>query len=238
MNDPIILALDTSGPHCSVALRKGAHQWAMRHEDMKRGQAEKLVPLIEEMFEEEGVSWSDLGLIAVGIGPGNFTGIRIGVSFARGCVLGLKIPAMGVSTFEIMRGSVAAHKDSKEYVSVTGPRDTLYMQEFFEGSPCNSPFISDWLGTGINLDPDTVVEFIGHHVSDIPALLQHRGSEETAYQNVKAYDGRILDFAPTIAKIAAQRWKLGETSPDRPAPLYVKAADAAPPRDPAPVILP
>lgn len=190
MTHPTILAFDTSGPHCAVTLLRAGKPLVTQHEAMKRGQAERLFPLIEEIMMQEGVTWADIGLIAVGIGPGNFTGIRIGVSAARGMGLARKIPVMGVSQFQIV------HSGNQRAI-VAGPRDIVYVQEFEGQNPIGTPFISE------NEQPDPVP-----------------------------------DPAPKIAKIALGRWQSGETTPERPAPLYVKAADAAPPREAAPVILP
>ena len=67
---------------------------------MQRGQAERLVPLLEELLARNSLGWQDLGALAVGVGPGNFTGIRISVAAARGLALALKIPCIGVSQFE------------------------------------------------------------------------------------------------------------------------------------------
>ena len=67
---------------------------------MNRGQAERLMSLLNELLEGSSLNWSDVGKIGVCTGPGNFTGIRISVSAARGLALGLKIPAIGVTSFE------------------------------------------------------------------------------------------------------------------------------------------
>jgi tRNA threonylcarbamoyl adenosine modification protein YeaZ len=83
-------------------LLSGERVLCARAEEMGRGQAERLMPLLEEMLAEAGVGWSDLDRIGVGVGPGNFTGIRISVSAARGLALGLDIPAVGVSGFDII----------------------------------------------------------------------------------------------------------------------------------------
>jgi len=69
---------------------------------MARGQAERLMPMLEEMLAQAGHAWRDLAAIGVGTGPGNFTGIRIAVSAARGLSLALGVPAIGVSGFEIL----------------------------------------------------------------------------------------------------------------------------------------
>ena len=64
---------------------------------MDKGQAERLMPLLEEVLAEGGIGWADLTALAVGTGPGNFTGVRIAVAAARGLALGLGIPAIGVT---------------------------------------------------------------------------------------------------------------------------------------------
>mmetsp|Transcript_27398 Transcript_27398/g.50364 ORF Transcript_27398/g.50364 Transcript_27398/m.50364 type:complete len:191 (-) Transcript_27398:20-592(-) len=100
MTSPLILGFDTSGPHCAAALVRGPQVLATQAEAMAKGQAERLMDLLEEVLASQDVRWQDLSAIAVGVGPGNFTGIRIGVSAARGLALGLGIPAYGVTGFE------------------------------------------------------------------------------------------------------------------------------------------
>lgn len=95
-----VLGIDTSGPWCCAAVIRGDTVLAHQHQDMSRGQGEALMPLIEEVLARAAIGWSDLGAIGVGTGPGNFTGIRISVSAARGLALGLGIPAIGVDRFE------------------------------------------------------------------------------------------------------------------------------------------
>jgi tRNA threonylcarbamoyl adenosine modification protein YeaZ len=99
-NGPLILAFDTSAARCAAALLSGGTLLETTCEDMARGQAERLIPLLEEMLLRHNVTWADLSAIAVGVGPGNFTGIRISVSAARGLALGLNIPAIGVNGFD------------------------------------------------------------------------------------------------------------------------------------------
>ena len=118
----LTLALDTSAAHCAAALLSGDRLLDARAEDMGRGQAERLMPLIEEMLADAGVAWRDLDRIGVGIGPGNFTGIRISVSAARGLALALDIPAIGVSGFDaISHGVSGAHMPV-----LPAPRGMLY----------------------------------------------------------------------------------------------------------------
>ena len=190
--DPVILAFDTSAAHCAAALLCGDTIVAQKHEDMAKGQAERLFPLLEEVLAEAGVTWRDLDVIGVGVGPGNFTGIRISVSAARGLALALEAPAVGVSTFE----ATSLDVEGAHIAGVEAPRGQVYTC-----APGGTPRLEPEAPTGgprLVLPPE-------------PATL---------VQN--------------IARIAMTR----KDDAGRPAPLYIKAADAAPPRDPAPVILP
>ncbi|MGM0742801.1 MAG: tRNA (adenosine(37)-N6)-threonylcarbamoyltransferase complex dimerization subunit type 1 TsaB [Pseudomonadota bacterium] len=120
----LTLALDTSAAHCAAALLSGERLLDARAEEMGRGQAERLIPLIEEMLADAGVTWRDLGRIGVGVGPGNFTGIRISVSAARGLALALEIPAIGVSGFDaISHGATGMHLPV-----LPAPRGMLYVK--------------------------------------------------------------------------------------------------------------
>jgi len=89
-----VLALDTSGPWCAAALLSGGTCLESLAEDMPRGQAERLLPLAQEVLARHDMAMRDLDAVAVGIGPGDFTGIRIPLSAARGLALALDILAI------------------------------------------------------------------------------------------------------------------------------------------------
>ncbi|MEL6887143.1 MAG: tRNA (adenosine(37)-N6)-threonylcarbamoyltransferase complex dimerization subunit type 1 TsaB [Pseudomonadota bacterium] len=122
-NAPLILGFDTSAAHCAAALVRGDTLLAAAGEEMARGQAERLMGLLEELLAAGHVTWADLSALAVGVGPGNFTGIRIGVSAARGLALGLGIPAYGISGF-VSRGRLAP---PGARVHIPAPRDMAYV---------------------------------------------------------------------------------------------------------------
>ena len=125
-SDGLILGFDTSAAHCAAALLSGTRILAERVEPMARGQAERLMPLLQEVLDDAGAGWGDLTRIGVGIGPGNFTGIRIAVSAARGLSLGLGIPAVGVDT--LRAAALDAPRPALAAVPATGGR--FYLGRF------------------------------------------------------------------------------------------------------------
>lgn len=187
---PTLITFDTSAAHCAAAVLRGGRV-VTRVDAMAKGQAEHLMPMLQEMLRAAGADWPDLDAVAVGTGPGNFTGIRIAVSAARGLGLGLGKPLIGVTGFE-MRAFDAPRPFT---ATIPAPRDTSYTQTFHADGSTTAPT-----------------------QQDIPAGPQ----QPTA------------DLIAAAAKIAAGR--MGQTQP-RPAPLYIRPADATPPKDTAPVIL-
>ncbi len=124
VSEPLVLGFDTSAAHCAAALLRGNVILSSVAEDMGRGQAERLFPLLEEVLGDNGANWSDLDRIGVGIGPGNFTGIRISVSAARGLALSLGIQAVGVSTFD----AIAKDHAFPHLPAIPAPRDQFYIR--------------------------------------------------------------------------------------------------------------
>jgi tRNA threonylcarbamoyl adenosine modification protein YeaZ/ribosomal-protein-alanine acetyltransferase len=108
-----LLAIDTCFGCCSAALFNG-HVVAERHAMMDTGHAEALAPMVQALLADAGLRPKDLTRIAVTIGPGTFTGVRIGLSFARGLALALKLPLIGIDSL----AATAAPYLGKEAVSV------------------------------------------------------------------------------------------------------------------------
>jgi len=191
-SDTVVLAFDTSGPFCAVAVLINGEFTACRADDMARGQAEAIMDMIEDVLTTSGVTLQDVSRIGVGTGPGNFTGIRISVSAARGFALSLGIPAIGVNGFD----ATLYGQSDKAIACLPAIRDQIY----FSGYGLNAQ-----LG-----DRDQVAQ-LGRPLIDRP----------TPTQLVK-----------NIARIAENADRF-----DRPVPMYVKPADAAPARDLPPKVL-
>ncbi|MEJ0058292.1 MAG: tRNA (adenosine(37)-N6)-threonylcarbamoyltransferase complex dimerization subunit type 1 TsaB [Terricaulis sp.] len=98
----IVLAIDTALDACSVAVVREDETLAALSESMQRGQAERLAPMVRDAVQSAGIAFAQLNRIAITTGPGSFTGVRVGLSFARALALALNKPCIGVSTLETL----------------------------------------------------------------------------------------------------------------------------------------
>ena len=208
--DTYVLAFDTSAAHCAAALLWGDRILGLRDEPMEKGQAEYLMPMLEGMLAEAGISWRDLGVIGVGTGPGNFTGVRIAVAAARGLALGLGIAAVGVTSLE----ALAFGNAGQRLVTLDARRDALYAQVFDDG---------------------LVVQCTLHSLPKVATgtvCIGDRAGEVAA-----ACGGQVSEPAFPLTVAMARVALLRQAGAPRPAPFYLRGADALPPSDPPPVIL-
>tara|TARA_R110002110_G_scaffold406084_5_gene625648 strand:+ start:15583 stop:16227 length:645 start_codon:yes stop_codon:yes gene_type:complete len=208
-SDAPLLAFDTSAAHCAAALLWRGKIVASVREEMSKGQAERLMPLLAGMLAGAGLGWRDLGAVAVGIGPGNFTGIRIAVSAARGLALGLGKPAIGVSQFE----ALALGLPRPLIVAEDARRGAVYVQGF--GAPPHKAALL--------------------MLAEAAPLALGRPVVGSAAEMFAAAEilRPMYPLADAIALVAAGR----SGAHPSPAPFYLRAADASPPSDPPPVIL-
>ncbi|GLQ34495.1 tRNA N6-adenosine(37)-N6-threonylcarbamoyltransferase complex dimerization subunit TsaB [Amylibacter marinus] len=207
----MILSIDTSAAHCAVAVHRGTDLRAYQLEEMRKGQAERLFPLCEEQLESAETKWAELSAIAVCVGPGNFTGVRIGVSAARGLALSLGIPAIGVTRLEAMSyGSNGAQR-----VILDARRNRAFHQDFNDSRA---------------LAPATIGPLIQHNATTYI-------TEPTDQHLITI--GKVAPPQYPVAQACGliALGKLDQENP-RPAPLYLMAADAAPSSIPAPKIIP
>ena len=133
--DENVVVFDTSNQYIAAALYIGKQKVQSIIEFMPRGQAERLMSLLNELLEGASFDWSDIRKIGVCTGPGNFTGIRIAVSAARGLALGLEIPAIGISGFEATllgcgnEGLALLPANKGFYYVGSGPKNAKFLSE-------------------------------------------------------------------------------------------------------------
>ncbi len=127
----IVLAIDTAGGDCSAALYDGAARrlLGVSTEMIGRGHAEKLMATIDSALAAADLDLSDVERIAVTVGPGSFTGIRVGVAAARGLALSLGIEAVGVSTLATL-ANLADETGRPVLAAMDAKRDEIYLQRF------------------------------------------------------------------------------------------------------------
>lgn len=134
----LLLALDTSANMVSVALLDEDRVWGFVQEDMERGHAESLMPIIARLMENAQMTLKEIDGIAVSVGPGSFTGVRVGLAAARAFGLALKIPVYGVTCFE----SVVFGIHKPVAVVLDTKRDDFYVQFFDENAKaCSVPAV-------------------------------------------------------------------------------------------------
>jgi len=161
-SEPLTLGFDTSAAHCAAALLSGDDLLACRAEEMARGQAERLMPLLEEVLAEGGATWRDLSRIGVGTGPGNFTGIRIAVAAARGLALSLEVSTFGISAFDVIRAS-----GGRGVPAVPAPRDMLHV--LHTGAGLALVPVSDLANPALPPPPADMARLIARLTRDAPA---------------------------------------------------------------------
>jgi tRNA threonylcarbamoyladenosine biosynthesis protein TsaB len=132
-----LLAIDTAGPRLQLALRGDDGAVDSLVEDMPTGQAERIFTAIAELLARNGVGYRDLGRVAVTTGPGSFTGVRIGLSAARGLGLALGIPVVGVPTLLALSLGAGCNPLT---VLLDARRGEAYIQSFSgPGIPIGAP---------------------------------------------------------------------------------------------------
>jgi tRNA threonylcarbamoyl adenosine modification protein YeaZ len=131
-----ILAIDTALEACSAAVLDTASAATAVYESlpMVRGHAEALIPLIGRVLDRAQLTFTEIDRIAVTTGPGSFTGLRVGISAARGIALATGKPAVGLSTLAAYAAPLIAAKDATAVVAAVDARhDHVYMQVFASG---------------------------------------------------------------------------------------------------------
>lgn len=231
---PAILALDCSAASCSAALWRDGALAAHRFQAMARGQAEALMPIVEATMETAGARYGDLDLVAVTVGPGSFTGVRIGLAAARGIALAAGIPAAGFTSFAVIAAAVPDDllAGRRLGVAIDDRRGGVYWQELdADRRPATAPraVSRGALPTLLAGRPAADGLLV---VGDGAPLL------ERIHPRTGPGEQEGLDFGPVqappdaawLARLAADWLASGEAVPAAtalpPAPLYLRPAEA------------
>lgn len=125
-----ILGIETSSSRGSVALLDGAETVCCLEHERENAHGESMLPLVERALESAGWLRNQLDRIAVGVGPGSFTGLRVGVALALGLGEGLGIPVIGVPSLHAMALAVPASRAGSRCVLVDARRGELFLAAY------------------------------------------------------------------------------------------------------------
>jgi tRNA threonylcarbamoyladenosine biosynthesis protein TsaB len=206
-----LLAVDTALGACSVALLDGEQVLAHIFEPMERGHAERLAPMVDEAMR--GEAFSSLTRLAVTVGPGTFTGQRVGLAFMRGLRLALKIPLVGITTLEVMATAAAAETGLSKAAAIHDARR-------------NEAYLLLKNAADVILQP--IVLPFGEAVARIrafgPCALAGTGAG-TAFETLGAHYAPSSVRQPDALWVARQALQMPEPQ-SVPGPLYLRAPDA------------
>jgi tRNA threonylcarbamoyladenosine biosynthesis protein TsaB len=221
----LILSIDTALDACAAGVldTQAGKLLARESEDMKRGHAEALMPLIARVMKASGIAFSGLDRIAVTTGPGSFTGLRVGLSAARGIALAANKPAVGVTTLAAYAAPIVSQDTEHPVISAIDARhDHVYFQAVGgDGSSLVQPRVAP-----IEEALDASKFGAAYLVGNAARMLAERWPAD-ALPPFKV----DAQAAPDIAWVA---WLGAAVSPNiAPArPFYLRAPDAKPPKDP------
>lgn len=225
----IVLTLDTAMGACSAALSRHGSVIGARHRLLSRGHAEAITPMIAEVFAETGHTGADIDRIGVTVGPGSFTGVRVGIATARALALGTRASVYGITTLQAIAIKFAATRrisGAGQAVAVVSDarRREVYIQTFDSAAK--------QISEAVVIPPEAVPEclkFALHPANDWTFI----GSGTTLVADHCRAAGIAFDidteadpfpdarsFAPFIAALPAG---IGSTPP---VPLYLRPPDA------------
>lgn len=217
-----ILAFDSALDGCSAAVLADGALLAERARAEPRGQAESLAPLVRATLADAGLAAGELDLLAVTIGPGTFTGLRIALALARGMALALRRPVRGVTTLQALAAAVPQgdRADRGVVAAIDARRSEIYLQAFAAGTmaPAGPPALVALADAAGRLPPGRLA-LVGSGARLLAEALPERAADLAA----GPWPDRIQ--ARAVAGIAAAAGPLSPDSPP-PAPLYLRAPDA------------
>lgn len=207
------LVIDTALGSCTAIVFEDQKVLASRSEPMTKGHSERVGGFVRDAMTGSGLEFSDLDRIAVTVGPGSFTGLRVGLAFALGVGEGIDRPVSGISSLQ----ALAASTDGQEghiCAAIDARRGQIYVQTFLDGEPLMEPqaLLADEAAEQLIQSENWRV--VG---SASPLLREHR--PELAIEPLAA---------PTIAGLVRCAL-IADPETHLPNPLYLRAPDAKPP---------
>ena len=231
-----ILSIDTSSQNCSVAIVEIAEitgqlsmkTLALENSDDERTHSLKLMPMIKSVFSKTHLTLQDINLLACGVGPGSFTGIRIGIATVKAFCDSQDIPAVGVTSLESLAysiedlGIICSIIDAKHRNVYAGTFHHL-SQEYHSIEPPISGDISSILEhLKASVEKDTPLYFVGNG-----AILYQEEIQKTFSSQVVHFGSHNVQSAVSLAKCAYQKYCRGLSGDSSVlSPVYLRKSQA------------
>jgi tRNA threonylcarbamoyladenosine biosynthesis protein TsaB len=220
---PVVLALDSAGSACSVAVGLGEKVVAEERIDTVHGQAEAVLPLVDAAMQGAGQPPAALDLVIVTVGPGSFTGIRVGLAAARGIALATGARLVGVTSFDAVAARTARNDCSEIcylLVALESRREDLYVQFF---NPWGEPFREP-----APIMPVRFQEAVAATIGANPLLIAGDAAQRAAAALARRPNTAVIeDSAPGAEgtlRAGLRLLNLGKAA-DAPQPLYLRPPD-------------
>jgi tRNA threonylcarbamoyladenosine biosynthesis protein TsaB len=219
-----VLAVDTAGPSCSVAVTEADRLLVEINSGMAQTHSRHLMPMVDTALEMAGLALSDLDLFAASKGPGSFTGLRIGMSCVKGMALATGKPAVGISSLEALARQAAI--PGWLVCPMLDARRAEVYYSLFESQNKGLACIGNETAAAVDRVLDTVNEqclFVGS------GALAYRGQIEERLGNIAAFpptDQHTIRGA-ALARMALKCFETGDASSAAElTPVYLRKSDA------------
>lgn len=212
-----LLVIDTALGACTAAVFQDGRPLAVRFEPMTKGHQERLGGLVRDVMAEAGGGFDSLDRIGVTVGPGSFTGLRVGLAFAQGLGAALDRPVVGISALDALAASLE---------EVTGPVAALI--DARRGQVYARLFTSDAaLGPDEALSLEEAARRVADTGPDVALVGNGAAVLAEAFSDLKfaRMDDRVAPSPEALARLAAA----ADPATHPPRPLYLRAPDATPP---------
>ncbi|WP_447731793.1 tRNA (adenosine(37)-N6)-threonylcarbamoyltransferase complex dimerization subunit type 1 TsaB [Aeromonas veronii] len=221
MNELKILAVDTATEACSAALLVGDKLFS-RWEEAPRDHTRKILPMVQAVLEDAGISLSDLDAIAFGRGPGSFTGVRIGISVAQGLAFGAGVPLIGISTLAAMAQGAYRLDGAEQVLTAIDAR----MNEVYFGRYELIDGRMQLVGDEVVSDPAALVDARGKLASRVTCVgtgFETYGETLSGLADELAVSQVRFPAAEDMLPLARAAWLAGEAVPvEQATPVYLR----------------
>ena len=223
-SEPVVLALDAAGLVCSVAVAIGERVLGVERMERIHGQAEVLLPMVEAAMRKAALPPSALDLVGTTVGPGSFTGVRVGLAAARGIAFSTGALLIGVTGFEAVAAGLARSGDDLRarflLIALESRREELYIQLF--------DLAGGSLGEPAAVLPIALGEVVERAIGEAPLLVAGDAAHRAALALSRHLRTTVIEDSASdavgLARVALHQWRRSGRG-NQPRPLYLHAPE-------------